>query len=119
MRSGRAKPEKSGIDQRSGDLAHPIGAEIAHQHAITVVHSLISADQSRPYKLVGLAASVSRRNRIGRIRGAVAFAPHNDLIRLLDPVPTVVPIHRIIAAADRRKPQPSEPNDIAFEFLYV
>ena len=52
-------------------------------------------------ELVGHLLGVRRAHRLQRTRGAAPGAAHHRVVRLLDPVPALVAVHRVEAAADR------------------
>ena len=54
---------ETGIEQRGGNLAHPVGAKIGDQQTVAVVHPDIAGDRGRQHELVGLAAGIGGFDR--------------------------------------------------------
>ncbi len=54
-----------------------------------------------------------------RIIGALAGAADNRPISSLDPVPALVAIHRVVAAADRGDPQIAKAGDVVLKLLHI
>ena len=84
---------KIGVQQRLQNFARPIGSEIAHQYAVTVLHARIAVQRDRFDEFVGDPRGIACPdcgNRIG-CRGAVCR--YDEVIGLLHPVPALVPVH--------------------------
>ena len=87
--------------------------------AIAVRHAPVAGDRGRLHELVGFAAAVSGLDRLPRALGGLPGSFHDNPISLLDPVPALVAIHRIIAAAQGGDLKALEAGEVALEFLHV
>ena len=89
------------IDQRRHDLAHAVGAEVGAEHRIAVGHAGIGADDPRLDELVAGAGLVGRTDGGQGVVGAGGRGADDGLPGALDPLPSLVAVHGVVAARDR------------------
>ena len=87
------------------------------QHRVAVGHSVVVADHSGAHELVGLATSVGVHNGVRGAWGLQASRMDDCVVGELRPIPTTVPVHRVVAAAHR--PDPSRVAQPALELPEV
>ena len=101
------KVGERGVGQRSGQLPRAIGAEIHEDDRVAVLDRRRARagrdDGCGADEFVILAAGVGRREPVrgafGRVRRA---AIDEEVVRLGEPIPALVAVHRVVAADDRR-----------------
>ena len=90
-----------GVEKRGEQLAHAVGAEVAHQDPVAVLHAGVIADRGGQHELVGLAARIGRGDRGVGVGRRFASGRNQRLVGLGDALPAPVAVHRVIAPADR------------------
>jgi hypothetical protein len=100
---GSGESEKTGVKEGAQNLPHAVGPEVGHQHTVTVSHALIGTDPGRQHELVALAGGIGLSDRGIRALRRATFAIDEAAVGFLDPVPTLVAVHRKIAAGDGGK----------------
>ncbi len=83
------------------------------------MHPAIPTDRRRLDKFVGFSATIGCVHRARCVRGGVARAVDDGSICLFDPIPTLVAVHREIAADNRRDPEVVEPDEIALKVFEI
>ena len=89
------------IGERAQDLPGPVGAEVGHQEAVSVLHARVPVDHGGRNELVGCLAGVAPLDGGQRIGRPPALAFHHGPVGFLDSVPALVPVHGVIPPADR------------------
>ena len=97
---GRGNPEKCRIEKGSQDFAHAVGAEVEAQQSVPVPHAAVVADDGRHHELVGDIMGICVRDRRVRIGKAWPLRVNDRVVGFADAVPTIVAVHRIVAAAN-------------------
>ena len=96
------EPVERRVGQRARQLPRAVGAKIHEDHRVAVAHRRGRADDARLHELVGLAARVSR---VQRLHGGGAakrrLALRDEIVGLAHALPALVAVHRVVAAADR------------------
>ena len=108
-----------GVEQRRGDLADPVGAEIGEEHTIAITHAAVIGDRRRQHEFVRLAARIGGLDRLHRIVGMLAGGGGQRGVGFGDPVPTLVAVHRVIAAGGRSYPDIAVTGNILLELLKI
>ena len=107
MRHAAARERvERGIGERARDLARPVGAEVHEHDDIAVGHRRGLASRiengSRLDELVGLAAGVRGGECCRRVGSGVRRVTVDEkLVGRRDALPALVPVHGVVAAADR------------------
>ncbi len=121
-----ARTRKAGevrIDERPGDLAGAIGSEVEEDDCIAVLdaHARLTGrrHEDRFHELVGHAARVRGPDGVDRVSAHGRFCLHDRTPRALDPLPSVVAIHRVVAAHDAGDGTNTDFREDAFEPLDV
>ena len=98
--------ERRAVGERVGQLPRAVGAEVQVDDRVTVQRAASApstVDDRRHDELVGLAARVGGLDRGGRRRRAVCrLAVDDRVVAALGPLPALVAVHRVVAAADGR-----------------
>ena len=94
------KAVKWSIHKRTGDLARPVASEIKEDYSIAVFDqrqrvTIGIRDIERCNKFIGLIFFITGRNGLRSIGGLTANTLRQTIIRLLNPLPAFVPVHRI------------------------
>ena len=94
-------------DRTRKQLAHPVCAEIGHDHSIAVAHALIAGNNSRQDELITTPVlpriGHSSRSIAG---GMVTLGTGDEAPGTFCSVPAVISVHGEIAAADSRQKSP-------------
>ncbi len=96
------KAVETRVEERGQDLPHAIRSEIEAEQAVAVLHAPIIADAGGDDELVRYILRVSGRDHGCGIGKARALSLSDRQIGLFDALPSVVAIHRVIAAGDGR-----------------
>ncbi len=91
-----------GVEQGREDLADAVGAEIADDQPIAILHAAIAVNDRRQDEFVVEVRCVAAFHRLQRIRRGLALALDQRAIGPLDTVPTLVTIHCVVAPAHCR-----------------
>ena len=93
---------ETGINKGSCYLACSIGPEIKEDDAVPILHQPVTIHHSRLEELIILASRVAVFHcdlcRLCPVARAIRQAP----VGFLDPIPALVPVHGVVAAAYRR-----------------
>ena len=108
-----------GVEESSGDLADPISAKIGDQQTIAVTHAGVTGDCGWRDEFIGLIAGIGGLDRLHRIIGVLARAADDRPISFLDPVPALIAIHRVVAAAERGNAQIAETGNVFLKLLHI
>ena len=95
---------ESRLRQRPDELPGAVGPEVEMDHDVAVIHAVVVADHRRTHELVGLPRLVRRRDRLGAALGPDPLGVHDRVVRQLRPLPASIPVHRVVATADRADP---------------
>src|SRR5690606_38846145 len=97
--TGTGKTGEVGLDERTGQFAGAVGAEIHEDHRIAVFHTGRGADGGGLDELVALLARIGGVQALHGGGGVeVALALDDQVVGLLDAVPAVVTVHGEVAA---------------------
>jgi hypothetical protein len=93
-----------GVGEGVGELARPVGAEVAVEHGVAVGDGSVvdAVDHGRDDELVVLPARIAGLDGgHGRRCVEVGDAVDDGVVALAGPLPALVAIHGVVAAADR------------------
>src|SRR3546814_4593534 len=88
------------VEQGRQDLARAVGAEVAHEETVAVLHAPVVADHRRQYELVVGPGGVTLLDRGAGLAGALDFRLHPAAICLLHPRPPPCATHGVDTAGD-------------------
>ena len=95
-----------GVDERAGDLAGTVGAEVKEHDGVVLLHHAVFVGHGGQDELVGQMLAglvddlVGIKDRLHGIGRFDALAEDHRIVRLLDALPRVVAVHRIKTAHD-------------------
>ena len=94
------EPGECRIEKGSQDFAHAVGAEVEAEQSVPVPHAAVVADDGRHHELVGDIMGICVRDRRVRIGKAWPLRVDDRVVGFADAVPTIVAVHRVVAAAN-------------------
>src|SRR6185312_12519794 len=94
------------IRQRHRDFTGPIGAVVVHDHAVVIAYQpnqlIATVDKRRRFdELIGDPSLIGLANRLRRALEPMAIAENHCSERTIDPLPTLIAIHCVIASRYR------------------
>ena len=102
-----SKPENAGSSSAERICARPVGAKVGKEQPVTVPRSGVVADRRWHDELVGLAARIGSRDRLGRACSPQPLAAQHHRYRRRHPLPARVAIHRVESPGHRGDPSTS------------
>ena len=109
---------EGGVGEGARQLSGAVGAEVEEDHRIPVDDARGRDDRGNDELVVHLRGVRGGDGGRRTVRGH-AFAEHEGLPGRFDAVPSVVPIHGVVAAHDRRHPADTDAGQLGFERLDV
>src|SRR3954454_21447064 len=95
---------EAAVDEQLRELARPVGPEVEEDRRVVRPEPGPSLEHDRLDELVGDAEVVARLHGADRVGRVGALAQHDRIEGALRPLPAGVPVHRPVAAGDRRDP---------------
>ena len=89
------------VHKRTGDLTRAVGTEVGKDNRVVVADGRALGHDDRNHELVGHARVIGSLHCFVRGGRMLADALGNGVIGLLDALPAVVAVHRVIAAGNR------------------
>ena len=93
------EPGKIGVHQRAGQLTCPVGAEVEEDHAVPASDGRVFRHHRRHGKFIGHTVFIVFPHHRHRVGCLYALAVHHGVIGFHYPLPAVVPVHGVVAAA--------------------
>ena len=107
------------VHERTGDLTRAVGAEVCKDDRVVVLDGRALGHDDRNNELVGHACVVGRLHGLVRGSRVLADALGDCVVRLLDALPALVAVHRVVTARDRRDAAQLEGVDLVLQTVDI
>ena len=120
---GAGEAVERGVEQSAGQLARAVVAEVEVDHRVAVADrrgrpAVRAGDDGREDELVGDARGVGGLDRGARRWRRVADALHDGGVGLVDALPALVAVHRVVAAGDGGDRARAELGDVRLQVAH-
>ena len=113
------KSGKIRIHEGAGDLPRPVGTEVEKHHAVAGLDLSVRRADHGHDEFVGDTGGIGLGHRIRGVGVLYPFAVHHGGIGLFDPLPAVVPVHRVVAAHHRCDPARPDAGELGLQVLDI
>src|SRR5205085_2561241 len=104
---------EAGLEQTLRELAGAVGTEVEEDRRVAGLQARPPVEDDRLDELVGDVTLVATADGGDRIVGVLPHAVNDRVERALRPLPPLVAVHRVVAAADGRDPLDRQLGEVA------